>query len=131
MLNEFMRSMRLVPLMVKKTSVDGSITRPCVRNMHSSSMRLSHFDPNDAPKDLRRIRSNGTRDTTESIVTTSFPAKRAEDKAQALKIDSISRHIFLCCDQTKLNKGSATCCSMEEGHAAWEFLKSRTRELNK
>ena len=35
------------------------------------------------------------------------------------------RHIFLCCDQTKPN-----CCNYEEGLKAWEFLKTRLKELH-
>lgn len=129
-LNNCTRLLRSMPLIVK--TFDGSIVRLCgSRNIHSSGMRYSHFDPNDTSNALHRVKHNGARDGTDNIVTTSFPAKRAEEKARALKIDSISRHIFLCCDQTKLNKGSKTCCSMEEGHAVWEFLKSRTRDLNK
>ncbi|MCA1662085.1 MAG: (2Fe-2S) ferredoxin domain-containing protein [Novosphingobium sp.] len=34
------------------------------------------------------------------------------------------RHIFLCCDQT-----TPKCCTRERGLAAWEFLKTRLREL--
>lgn len=39
-------------------------------------------------------------------------------------LGSLRRHIFLCCDQTE-----ASCCSKEEGLAAWEFLKRRLDEL--
>lgn len=34
------------------------------------------------------------------------------------------RHIFLCCDQTE-----PKCCTKERGLAAWEYLKTRLREL--
>ena len=34
------------------------------------------------------------------------------------------RHIFLCCDQTVPN-----CCSKEQGLKAWDYLKTRLREL--
>lgn len=34
------------------------------------------------------------------------------------------RHIFLCCDQTK-----PKCCARERGLEAWDFLKTRLREL--
>jgi len=40
-------------------------------------------------------------------------------------IPSIRRHIFLCCDQTKPN-----CSTREQSLAAWEYLKSRLKELN-
>lgn len=48
-----------------------------------------------------------------------------KDKLERLKLDSIQRHIFLCCDQTK-----PKCCSHEAGLAAWEYLKQRIDELN-
>ena len=41
-----------------------------------------------------------------------------------LKINHISRHIFLCCDQTKPN-----CCDKERSLEAWAFLKRRLDEL--
>ena len=34
------------------------------------------------------------------------------------------RHILLCCDQTK-----PKCCDLHRGLVAWEFLKSRLKEL--
>ncbi len=45
-------------------------------------------------------------------------------KAESLGIGKISRHIFLCADQT-----TPKCCSKAGGLAAWEFLKSRLDEL--
>lgn len=47
--------------------------------------------------------------------------ERIRDK---LGLGSISRHIFLCADQTE-----AKCCSMEVGLEAWDYLKRRVREL--
>lgn len=44
--------------------------------------------------------------------------------AKRLHLNKISRHIFLCCDQTK-----AKCCSHEQGLASWDFLKNRLDEL--
>ncbi len=44
--------------------------------------------------------------------------------AQALGLERIERHIFLCADQTE-----PQCCTREEGLAAWEFLKRRLKEL--
>lgn len=44
---------------------------------------------------------------------------------EKLGIDKIKRHIFLCADPTK-----AKCCQREEGLLAWEYLKSRLKELN-
>lgn len=34
-------------------------------------------------------------------------------------------HLFLCCDQT-----NPKCCDYAQGLVAWEFLKSRLKELN-
>lgn len=42
----------------------------------------------------------------------------------ALKLDKIERHIFLCADQSKSN-----CCDRDEGLASWEYLKRRLDEL--
>ncbi len=48
-------------------------------------------------------------------------AKLAQ-KARALGIGALRRHIFLCADQSE-----PKCCSREEGLRAWEFLKQRLR----
>lgn len=42
----------------------------------------------------------------------------------AVGADRISRHLFLCADQTK-----PKCASREETLAAWEFLKRRLKQL--
>ena len=44
---------------------------------------------------------------------------------EALGIDKIQRHIFLCCDQTK-----PKCCEKEVGLESWNYLKARLKELN-
>ena len=44
---------------------------------------------------------------------------------ESLGIEKCSRHIFLCADQSE-----AECCSREAGLEAWEYLKSRLKELN-
>ena len=44
---------------------------------------------------------------------------------EKLGINKISRHIFLCSDQTK-----PKCCSLESGLESWNFLKMRLKELN-
>ena len=44
--------------------------------------------------------------------------------ADALKLDKIERHIFLCADQSKPN-----CCDRDDGLASWEYLKRRLDEL--
>jgi (2Fe-2S) ferredoxin len=49
---------------------------------------------------------------------------RLEAVAKALGIAKIERHIFLCADQTE-----AKCCTPEEGHASWSYLKGRLKEL--
>lgn len=43
---------------------------------------------------------------------------------ESLGIETCSRHIFLCADQTE-----AECCSKEAGLEAWEYLKKRLKEL--
>ena len=40
------------------------------------------------------------------------------------KDKSITRHLFLCCDQSK-----AKCCSFEEGMKSWEYLKKVVMRL--
>lgn len=47
------------------------------------------------------------------------------EKALSLGLDKTRRHIFLCCDQEK-----PKCCPVEDGHASWEYLKARLKELN-
>ena len=44
--------------------------------------------------------------------------------ADKLGIARASRHIFLCCDQTK-----PKCCEKERGLLAWDYLKRRLEEL--
>ena len=51
----------------------------------------------------------------------SEPLKKQVDK---LGLTSIKRHIFLCCDQTK-----PKCCQKEAGLEAWDYLKTRIKEL--
>ncbi len=43
---------------------------------------------------------------------------------ESLGIEKVSRHIFLCAEQSK-----PQCCTMEAGFLAWEFLKKRLKEL--
>jgi hypothetical protein len=45
-------------------------------------------------------------------------------KLEALGIPRLTRHIFLCCDQTE-----PKCCDRTESLAAWEFLKRRLSEI--
>jgi (2Fe-2S) ferredoxin len=44
--------------------------------------------------------------------------------SRSLGLDSSRRHIFLCADQTE-----PLCCSREAGLEAWEYLKSRLKQL--
>ena len=43
----------------------------------------------------------------------------------ALGLNSIDRHLFLCAEPAECK-----CCSREEGAEAWEFLKRRLKELH-
>lgn len=56
----------------------------------------------------------------------SATANTAEFEAviRQVGLDKLRRHIFLCADQT-----NPKCCDKEAGLAAWEFLKSRLKEL--
>jgi (2Fe-2S) ferredoxin len=42
----------------------------------------------------------------------------------SLGLEKVSRHIFLCADQTE-----PKCCTKEAGLESWEFLKRRLKEL--
>ncbi len=42
-----------------------------------------------------------------------------------LGLERYSRHIFLCCDQSK-----PECCSKKEGLESWDYLKRRLKDLN-
>ena len=50
---------------------------------------------------------------------------RLQQIAAGLNVPTVSRHIFLCAEQTK-----PKCCSMEVGTEAWGYLKRRLAELN-
>lgn len=47
------------------------------------------------------------------------------EKITKLNIPNLSRHIFLCCDQTK-----PKCCTYDQGMQAWKYLKARIKELD-
>jgi len=51
--------------------------------------------------------------------------EKLAEKAASLQLAHIKYHIFLCCDQTK-----PKCCSFDEGMEAWDYLKSRLKELD-
>jgi len=44
--------------------------------------------------------------------------------AAKIGVPSATRHIFLCADQT-----TPKCCDKERGIAAWDYLKTRLKEL--
>ena len=48
-----------------------------------------------------------------------------QNVVETFGIEKFRRHIFLCADQTE-----PKCCAREAGLVAWEFLKSRLKELN-
>lgn len=52
-------------------------------------------------------------------------AETPQQKAEAMGVDQIRRHIFLCCDQTK-----PKCSDKEVSLEAWNYLKKRLKELN-
>jgi (2Fe-2S) ferredoxin len=45
--------------------------------------------------------------------------------AAELHLDKVKRHIFLCCDMTK-----PKCCEKQRSLEAWNYLKTRLKELN-
>lgn len=47
-----------------------------------------------------------------------------EQESAKIGLPTLRRHIFLCCDQTK-----PKCCDKDASLVAWEFLKSRLKEL--
>jgi (2Fe-2S) ferredoxin len=64
---------------------------------------------------------------TNQTITESSSGEKLELLAEAVQnlgIDGISRHIFLCADQTK-----PLCCSKTTSIEAWDYLKRRLKEL--
>lgn len=51
--------------------------------------------------------------------------KELFEAVEKLGITKIKRHIFICADPTK-----PKCCKQAEGLEAWEYLKTRLKELN-
>jgi (2Fe-2S) ferredoxin len=63
----------------------------------------------------------------EPIIGLAAPVENAEIFANSivkLGLDRISRHIFICADQTK-----PICCSKADSIASWNYLKLRLKEL--
>lgn len=54
----------------------------------------------------------------------SAEAPSLRELAAAVGLDAVSRHIFLCADQTE-----PKCCAKEAGLESWNFLKKRLKEL--
>ena len=54
-----------------------------------------------------------------------MPSETLEEAVRRLRIDRISRHIFLCADQTK-----PKCAPRAETVEAWDYLKRRLTELD-
>ncbi|WP_413160962.1 (2Fe-2S) ferredoxin domain-containing protein [Capilliphycus salinus ALCB114379] len=52
------------------------------------------------------------------------PSQACANAVQTLGLQHISRHVFLCADQTK-----PKCCSKSAGLEAWDYLKKRLQEL--
>ncbi len=50
--------------------------------------------------------------------------ERLPQIAERLGVNRITRHVFLCADQTK-----PKCCFLDEGVASWNYLKGRLDEL--
>ena len=63
---------------------------------------------------------------TSAASTASFTAPMNDLRgcADALGLEKIERHIFLCADQTE-----PKCCAKEAGLVSWEYLKRRLKEL--
>jgi (2Fe-2S) ferredoxin len=55
----------------------------------------------------------------------SVPDDPLQQAAQALGLARYTRHIFLCADQTE-----PQCAPREQTLAAWEFLKTRLKQLS-
>jgi (2Fe-2S) ferredoxin len=51
-------------------------------------------------------------------------AKPLQESIDSLGLDRISRHIFICADQTK-----PLCCSKAASLESWDYLKNRLRAL--
>jgi (2Fe-2S) ferredoxin len=51
--------------------------------------------------------------------------EKLEKVVEAIGVNKIKRHIFLCCDQTK-----PKCSDKEMSLQSWDYLKRRLKELN-
>lgn len=62
---------------------------------------------------------------TSSDTQPDVPTSSLDQVADSLKLSSISRHVFLCADQTK-----PKCCDKAASLEAWGYLKKRLKELH-
>ena len=53
-----------------------------------------------------------------------FPVTGIDEVVDSLGIRNTTRHIFLCCDQTK-----PKCCDREASLQSWNYLKQRLKQL--
>ncbi len=56
---------------------------------------------------------------------TSLDRQTFDNSIASLGLDRLSRHIFICADQTK-----PLCCSKSDSLVSWDYLKHRLKELN-
>ncbi len=77
--------------------------------------------------DARRSLGREFDDQSIPLTVDSFPEKRdkLQAAAAALGLEKYSRHIFLCADQTE-----PQCAPREQTLVAWEFLKTRLKQLD-
>ena len=71
--------------------------------------------------------------TKQAVTQTTLEEKNTTQKSnkdplaeavESLGLDRITRHVFLCCDQTK-----PKCCSKATSLKSWDYLKGRLKEL--
>ena len=62
--------------------------------------------------------------SSSSSSSSKSPGRQSAAVAKALGLGNVTRHIFLCADQSK-----PKCCSMEQGMESWEYLKQRLKDL--
>lgn len=62
--------------------------------------------------------------TSSSAHPDSVPNPNLQPVVESLHLASVSRHVFLCADQTK-----PKCCDKAASLEAWDYLKRRLKEL--
>lgn len=73
---------------------------------------------------IEKISNSTSSNSSNSTGKSSKVAAATAARARALNLNNITRHIFLCADQSK-----PLCCSKECGLESWQFLKQRCKEL--